>query len=260
MVVVKTAEFNKASALALKNAPLQRTMGRVMHHFNDARAAAIEQVTEPVWEQLRSQAADIKRHTMAHLDYYLEMVDLAVSRNGGHVHFAQSVQEANSIVLEIARRQQVKRVIKGKSMVSEELGLNEVLEAQGIEAVETDLGEYIIQLAHETPFHIIAPAMHKSRQEVSDLFQQWLKVCAHKGHPGAVPHCPHHFAGCVRQGGHGSHRRQLRRGGDGHGGAGDQRGQRADGHLHAEGPRGHRGHGEGGAGPGRRDGVPASAG
>ena len=175
MVVVKTAEFNKASALALKNAPLQRTMGRVMHHFNDARAAAIEQVTEPVWEQLRSQAADIKRHTMAHLDYYLEMVDLAVSRNGGHVHFAQSVQEANSIVVEIARRQQVKRVIKGKSMVSEELGLNEVLEVRGIEAVETDLGEYIIQLAHETPFHIIAPAMHKSRQEVSDLFQQWLK-------------------------------------------------------------------------------------
>ena len=260
MVVVKTAEFNKASALALKNAPLQRTMGRVMHHFNDARAAAIEQVTEPVWEQLRSQAADIKRHTMAHLDYYLEMVDLAVSRNGGHVHFAQSVQEANSIVVEIARRQQVKRVIKGKSMVSEELGLNEVLEVRGIEAVETDLGEYIIQLAHETPFHIIAPAMHKSRQEVSDLFQQWLKSAPTRDIQELCRIARTTLRDVFAKADMGSHRRQLRRGGDGHGGAGDQRGQRADGHLHAEGPRGHRGHGEGGAGPGRRDGVPASAG
>ena len=176
MVAVKTAEFSKASAVALKNAPLQRTMGRVMQHFNEARETAVREVTEPTWEHLRSQAAAIKAHSMVNLDYYLEMVDDTVTRNGGHVHFAQDVQEANRIVLEIARQNQVKRAIKGKSMVSEELGLNEALKAAEIEAVETDLGEYIIQLAHETPFHIIAPAMHKSRQEVSDLFQQWLKT------------------------------------------------------------------------------------
>ena len=100
----------------------------------------------------------------------------ASGSNGGHVYFADDAAQANAIVLDIAKRNGVKTVIKSKSMVSEEMGINHVLEREGIEPVETDLGEYIIQLAGETPFHIIAPAMHKTRQEVSTLFQEWLKT------------------------------------------------------------------------------------
>ncbi len=174
-MTAKRSRFGEASAQAVADARLQRTLGHVMHHFNDARTTAIQEMTEETWEQLRERARAIKAHTLEHLDYYLELVDRAVRRNGGHVHFARDAQEANAIVLAIARRHEVKRVIKGKSMVSEEMGLNHVLEAAGIEAVETDLGEYIIQLAREKPFHIIAPAMHKTRHQVSELFQKWLK-------------------------------------------------------------------------------------
>lgn len=175
MVATKPNDFKKSAAQALQNESLQRVMGKTMHHFNDARLAAVEEVTEATWEQLRSYASQIKNHALENLDYYLELVDHTVTRNGGKVHFAQDKHEANQIILQIARRNRVKHVIKGKSMVSEELHLNEVLEGEGIETVETDLGEYILQLADETPFHIIAPAMHKSRQEVSGLFQKWLK-------------------------------------------------------------------------------------
>ena len=175
MSEVKSKAFPSASKAALDDAGLQRLLGRVVHGFSDLRDAAVEEVTEPVWEQLRERARSIKQQTLANLDYYLELVDRSVTRNGGHVHFAKDADEANRIVVEIAKRHDVKRVVKSKSMVSEEMGINQVLEANGIEPVETDLGEYIIQLAKETPFHIIAPALHKSREQVSDLFHDWLK-------------------------------------------------------------------------------------
>ena len=146
-----------------------------MGHFVEARAHALEEFEPESWEQMRERASSIKRHTLENLDYYLDLVDRSVQRNGGHVHFAVDTDEANRIVLAIAKEAEAKLVIKSKSMVSEEMGLNAALDRAGIEPVETDLGEYIIQLAHETPFHIIAPAMHKTRQEVSDLFQDWLK-------------------------------------------------------------------------------------
>ena len=175
MSKVKSAAFSSASKAALNDTELQRLLGRVVSGFSDQRARAVEEMTETVWEGLRDRAQSIKQHTLAHLDYYLELVDKSVTRNGGHVHFAKDADEANRIVLEIAKQNNVKQVVKSKSMVSEEMNINEVLEANGIEPVETDLGEYIIQLAKETPFHIIAPALHKSRQQVSDLFQDWLK-------------------------------------------------------------------------------------
>ncbi|MDA1215573.1 MAG: LutB/LldF family L-lactate oxidation iron-sulfur protein, partial [Chloroflexi bacterium] len=175
MSEVKSKAFQSASKSALDDKGLQRLLGRVVHGFADLRDAAVEEVTEPVWEQLRERARSIKQQTLANLDYYLELVDKSVTRNGGHVHFAKDADEANKIVLEIAKRHDVKRVVKSKSMVSEEIGINQVLEANGIEPVETDLGEYIIQLAKETPFHIIAPALHKSKEQVSDLFHDWLK-------------------------------------------------------------------------------------
>ena len=177
MAELKTAEFKTAASKALRDEQIQHALGHVMDHFVTARAGAIErEFTEESWDSMRSRAAAIKQHTVERLDYYLDMVDKSVRRNGGHVHFADNAAHANEIVREIARRNNVKRVIKSKSMVSEEMGINPILEKDGIDVVETDLGEYIIQLAGETPFHIIAPAMHKSRHEVSDLFQDWLKT------------------------------------------------------------------------------------
>ena len=177
MAEVRAADFKRASGRAVRDEQLQHALGHVMEHFVSARAAAIESdFGDGAWEAMRTRAAAVKQETLEHLDYYLDLVDRNVRRNGGHVHFADDADQANRIVLDIARRHGVKTVVKSKSMVSEETGVNRVLEREGIETVETDLGEYIIQLAGETPFHIIAPAMHKTRREVSDLFREWLRT------------------------------------------------------------------------------------
>ena len=172
MAQVKTREFRQASARALANEKLQSFMGRSMGTFDGARAEAIEELSTQRWNELRQQARDIKRHTLNNLDYYLGLLRERVMANGGHVHFAKDAEEARAIVGRIAQSNGLKLAIKSKSMVSEEMGLNPFLEKLGVEPVETDLGEYIIQLAEETPFHIIAPAMHKSKEEVSELFEE----------------------------------------------------------------------------------------
>ena len=172
MSEVKTQEFRRASDKALADAKLQSFLGRSMGTFDGARAEAIEELSPQRWEELRIRGREIKRHTLDNLDYYLELLRSRVIRNGGHVHFAQDAEEARSIVGRIAQSRGLKLAIKSKSMVSEEMALNPFLENLGVEPVETDLGEYIIQLADETPFHIIAPAMHKSKEDVSELFEK----------------------------------------------------------------------------------------
>ena len=176
MAEVKTRDFQHASAKGVRDPGIQRALGAPFAHFVDGRVSAIEaDFSEESWESMRDRAAAIKAHTIERLDYYLDLVDKSVRRNGGHVHFADDAEQANRIVLGIARQNNVKSVIKSKSMVSEEMGINPLLTAAGIEVVETDLGEYIIQLAGDTPFHIIAPAIHKTKQEVSELFEKWLQ-------------------------------------------------------------------------------------
>ena len=175
MADVKTQEFKEASVSAMANSQVQAALKRTGVGFDKARVEAIQELTPQRWEELRDQAREIKRHTLDNLDYYLEMLCDKMSHNGGHVHFARDAREANSIIADLARSRGVKLVTKSKSMVSEETGLNHALADIGVEAVETDLGEYIIQLAEEAPFHIIAPAMHKSRQDVSDLFAQKIQ-------------------------------------------------------------------------------------
>ena len=174
MPTIRTAQFPQASARAVGDAAFRRLLDRLVGQLADARSQAVEQLTEPVWEQLRERAHYVRAEAVQHLDYYLELLDRSIRRNGGHVHFARDAAEANQLVLEIAQAHGVRRVVKSKSMLGEELGITQHLERHGIETVETDLGEYIIQLAKEPPFHIMAPAMHKTRQEVSDLFQRHL--------------------------------------------------------------------------------------
>jgi L-lactate dehydrogenase complex protein LldF len=166
-----TAENFKAnSRAALGDAQLQRALNNVRSHFVDKRAAAFAAL--PEYEQLREAACAVKDHTLAHLDLYLDAYETRVAAAGGHVHFAETADDARRLILDICKRAGAKIVTKGKSMISEEIGLNDHLEAHGIRAVETDLGEYIIQLRGETPSHIIAPAVHVNQDQVEADFRR----------------------------------------------------------------------------------------
>ncbi|MFQ5936945.1 MAG: LutB/LldF family L-lactate oxidation iron-sulfur protein [Acidiferrobacterales bacterium] len=165
--------FKKQVKVALKDTDLQRALARAKGGFVDKRMAAVRAL--PEFERLRAVAREIKEHTLSHLDYYLERFESQVFANGGHVHWARSPQEAREIVVGICRRAEARRVTKGKSMVGEEMAINDALEAAGFEAVETDLGEYVVQLAKEPPSHIIAPAVHKTRDQVTELFHEHHK-------------------------------------------------------------------------------------
>ena len=129
----------------------------------------------PEGEALRDRARAIKEATLQRLDAHLETLVANIERLGGHVHFATTAEEAREIVLDIARRTGARMAVKSKSMATEEIDLNEALLHAGVTPVETDLGEYIIQLAHERPSHIIAPAIHKTKGQVAELFSRELK-------------------------------------------------------------------------------------
>ncbi len=167
-MIPNAQQFKRKSAAALADKPIQANLRGLYSGFHQARLAAGH--ATPDWEEMRDRGREIKTHTIRHLDHYLEQMADNVTKAGGKVFFASDAEAANRYVVGVARSIGARTVIKSKSMVSEETGLGARLEEVGIEAVETDLGEYIIQLADESPFHIIAPAIHKSRQEVADLF------------------------------------------------------------------------------------------
>ncbi|HBJ30001.1 MAG TPA: iron-sulfur cluster-binding protein, partial [Dehalococcoidia bacterium] len=169
-----TKDFRQGAGAALSDPKIQANLEGLYNGFHQARIDASDQT--PDWEALQDKGRAIKAHTLDNLAYYLEMVERNVIASGGHIYFARDAEAASNYVVNLAKERGIELVIKGKSMVSEEMALNHRLEEEGIEPVETDLGEYIVQLAEETPFHIIAPAIHKSRGEVSELFVEKLKV------------------------------------------------------------------------------------
>ena len=144
--------------------------------FLGTRAALVEALGNDLWQTLRQASHDVRLHAITHLDHYLEQAEHAVTKAGGHVHWARDAGEANRIVLEIARQHHAKKVVKSKSMATEEIGLNHALEAKGIQAIETDLGEYIVQLLGMGPAHIVVPAFHLSKEEIAALFREKLGV------------------------------------------------------------------------------------
>src|SRR5437763_1983336 len=148
---------------------LQTALGLARTGFPLRRAQAIARL--PEFEELREEGRAIKDHTLANLDFYLELYERNVTAAGGKVHWARTAEEARAAILYICRAAGAKIVTKGKSMVAEEIALNDHLEANGITPVETDLGEYIIQLRHEPPSHIIAPAIHLLKEQVADAFR-----------------------------------------------------------------------------------------
>jgi L-lactate dehydrogenase complex protein LldF len=166
---ILTAAFKANAKHALKDPQLQKALGHVRAGFIEKRAKATEAL--PEFDQIRDAARDIKNHTLQHLDLYLEAYEEKVRAAGGEVHYAETAEAARDVILSICQRAGARTVTKGKSMIAEEIGLNEHLEANGIEPVETDLGEYIIQLRHEGPSHIIAPAVHLTKEQVEASFR-----------------------------------------------------------------------------------------
>jgi L-lactate dehydrogenase complex protein LldF len=160
--------FKARATAALGDTTLQAALANAKGGFVDKRLAAIDAL--PEFQKLREAARELKEHTLSHLDYYLERFESEARAHGTHVHWARSPAEARAIVVDICRRADASRITKGKSMVGEEIALNEALESAGFEVIETDLGEYIIQLAKEPPSHIIAPAVHKTREQITELF------------------------------------------------------------------------------------------
>ena len=154
---------------ALADATLQKALGMMKSGFQVKRAQAFAKL--PEFEELREAAKRIKTHTLENLDFYLETFEKNVMARGGQVHWCRTPAEAREKVLEICRALDAKTVTKGKSMIAEEIELNDYLEANGITPVETDLGEYIIQLRKEPPSHIIAPAVHLVKEQVADAFR-----------------------------------------------------------------------------------------
>lgn len=162
--------FKENAKKALKDVDLRTALGDLEGGFVAARKQAREGL--PEFDELRAASRAIKEHTLEHLDVYLERFEANVIKNGGEVHWCSTLEEASKTVLELCRSVDARTVTKGKSMIGEEMDLNHYLEDHAVEPIETDLGEYIIQLADERPSHIIAPAIHKTKEQVSDLFHK----------------------------------------------------------------------------------------
>jgi L-lactate dehydrogenase complex protein LldF len=163
-----TFDFARNVDGALKDDQLRRNLRKAMDILVDKRCAVFPDAE--YLEQLRSAGNAIKRRALKRLPALLEQLEANCTRNGIQVHWAEDAAEANGVVLDVLRRHDAPDIVKGKSMVSEEIHLNRFLEENGIEALETDLGEFIIQLNHETPSHIIVPAIHKNKDEVAAIF------------------------------------------------------------------------------------------
>ena len=168
-----TDGFAARAQAATADPALRRGFRGAMDFLQSKRAAQFPDADE--LQELRNLGAAIRRYSLAHLPRLLEQLERNLVANGIQVHWAETADEANAIVLDIARRRAAKSVIKGKSMVSEEVALNHALEAAGIEALESDMGEYIVQLAGEGPSHIIMPAIHKTKQQIAALFAEKIQ-------------------------------------------------------------------------------------
>ena len=164
--------FRERAGVALKDGELRANFRRAMDGLMGKRAAQFADADE--WQRLRELGESIRRRALSKLPDLLEQLEANLTKNGIKVHWAETVEDANQIVLGILQEKNAKTVVKGKSMVSEEMHLNDFLGRHGIRALEADLGEYIVQMAGETPSHIIMPAIHKNRKQIARLFKEQI--------------------------------------------------------------------------------------
>jgi L-lactate dehydrogenase complex protein LldF len=164
--------FQAGAKQALANAQLRRNMGKATSTIRAKRANVVAEMAD--WEALREAGRAIKARTLRHLDEYLVQLEASVSQAGGQVHWARDAAEANRIIIDLVRPTGASEVVKVKSLTTDEIGLNAALAEAGITAIETDLAELIIQLAHEPSSHILVPAIHKNRSEIREIFRQTI--------------------------------------------------------------------------------------
>ena len=169
-------EFDRHIHAALSDARLQQAIYTATGRLKDARLALVSDNVLPDYQELRTQANALKKHTIDHLDSYLDLFQRNVEAHGGHVVFCEDATDVADFVLSLAKDRGAQLIVKSKSMTTEEIDLNERLEHHGLESVETDLGEYILQLAHERPYHIVAPALHKTRYDVAQILTDRLNA------------------------------------------------------------------------------------
>jgi L-lactate dehydrogenase complex protein LldF len=168
------ATFYQRVGRAVGNPTLQAAVRNATDRMATGRVAAL--AAFPEMDAMRDHARAIRAHTIARLDHYLRQFESSIERRGGHVHWASTSQEAVALVAGIARQHGVRTAVKSKSMVSEEIELNAGLAAAGVEVLETDLGEFIVQLDDDHPSHIVMPIIHKNRHDVARLFRRRLNA------------------------------------------------------------------------------------
>ena len=169
-----TETFDRNARAALNDDQLRDALRNLAATFGERRKLAIKSVDD--WEGLREQARNVKDNTLTHLDTYLEQFTDNAERAGARIHWARDGEEASEIILDLLGNINATKVVKSKSMATEEIHLNHALEQAGIYPVETDLGEWIIQLADETPSHIVVPAIHKTKRQIADLFVEKVGI------------------------------------------------------------------------------------
>jgi L-lactate dehydrogenase complex protein LldF len=184
--------FPDAARQALADTRLRTNLRHATHTIRDKRAAVVAEL--PDWEDLRLAGAAIKDEVLRNLGSYLEQLETSVTNAGGVVHWARDAEEANGIVTRLVRATGKREVIKIKSMVTQEIGLNEALEEAGITAFETDLAELIVQLGHDRPSHILVPAIHRNRSEIREIFLREMPDV-----PGDLTDDPHALAEAARR-------------------------------------------------------------
>ncbi len=168
----QTPTFEDSAKAYLDNTQLRRNIGHATHTIRDKREDVVDEL--PDWEALREAGDAIKTHTMRHLDEYLLQLEDSVQEAGGKVHWARDAEEANQIITGLVKDKNVNEAVKVKSITTDEIGLNKALAEEGIQALETDLAELIVQLAGDEPSHILVPAIHKNRAEIRELFKEKL--------------------------------------------------------------------------------------
>lgn len=165
--------YLETARAGMANPCLQSSLRSLQDRYGKGALALWQNLPDP---ELRSRVKQRRMHTLAHLDQLLALLAKGIESRGGHVFFAATAEEANSYIRELARTHGVRRVVKGKSMLSAEIGIDAVLAADGIEVVETDLGEFIVQIAGSSASHIIAPCIHMNRQQIGRLFAKHLHI------------------------------------------------------------------------------------
>ncbi|MFC4557788.1 LutB/LldF family L-lactate oxidation iron-sulfur protein [Virgibacillus kekensis] len=166
-------EFSNRVSKGLEDGFMRGAVRSAQGRLQQNKERAAEELGD--WEEWRNLGQEIRQHTIENLDYYLEQLSEKVAELGGHVYFAETAEDANCYVSQVIAKKDAKKVAKSKSMVTEEIALNDILEENGCEVVETDLGEYILQIDdHDPPSHIVAPALHKNKEQIRDVFQEKL--------------------------------------------------------------------------------------